>query len=95
MIGNNMIIALDFDMTYTKDPELWNEFIDNAQSRGHEVLCVTMRYEYEGDLVEQTIGKKCKVIYTGRIAKLNKLNELNIKIDIWIDDNPLWIYNNG
>ena len=29
-----MIVALDYDKTYTLDPEFWNQFIDLAQAHG-------------------------------------------------------------
>ena len=42
-----MIIALDYDDTYDRDPALWNHLIGLATSRGHSVVIVTMRYEHE------------------------------------------------
>jgi hypothetical protein len=87
-----MLIVIDYDLTYTQDPQLWDEFIDMALLRNHNIICVTMRYPEEGSDVINTVGKKCKVIFTGRKAKMNFLHELNIKPDIWIDDNPIWIY---
>lgn len=86
-----MIIALDFDLTYTRDPELWNDFIKQSQSRGHEVFCVTMRYPEEKFDIEDSIGKLCKIIYTKRFSKLQFVNDIGIYPDIWIDDNPYYI----
>ena len=90
-----MLIAIDYDLTYTRDPELWDEFIDMALLRNHNVICVTMRFQEEGKDVINTIGKKCEIIFTRRKAKIIFLQELNIKPDIWIDDNPMWIYTNS
>lgn len=90
-----MIIALDYDQTYTKDPELWNFFIRKAFKRGHQIICVTMRYVYEGEDVINSVGKECNIIFTGRKAKLSYLHERQIKPDVWIDDNPMWLYVNG
>ncbi|MFW9871700.1 MAG: hypothetical protein ACFFG0_01270 [Candidatus Thorarchaeota archaeon] len=87
-----MLIALDYDFTYTEDPSLWDSFIDLATSKGHSIICVTMRYENEGIILKRTIGKKCEIVFTGRKAKLNFLKELNIEPDVWIDDTPKWIY---
>lgn len=39
-----MKIALDYDDTYTKDPELWDSFIAEAKERMHEVTFVTLRF---------------------------------------------------
>jgi len=40
-----MLIALDYDGTYTADPIFWDTFIASAQSHGHGVACITMRHE--------------------------------------------------
>lgn len=90
-----MLIALDFDATYTLDPDFWDMVINIAEKRGHSVICVTMRYEYEDHQIKETIGKKCEIIFTGRKSKLHFLTKKKIKPDIWIDDNPIWIYKDG
>lgn len=92
-----MLIALDYDMTYTLDPEFWNEFISNAKLKNHEVICITMRYNIgaESEDVMNSIGKICSVFFSGRKAKREYINTMNIFPDIWIDDSPHWILNNG
>ena len=90
-----MLIALDYDHTYTLDPELWDNFIDMCAKNKHTVICATMRYDYEGKDVINTIGKKCKVYFTSRNAKKPFLEEMGIFPDVWIDDNPMWLYKNG
>lgn len=92
-----MLIALDYDETYTLDPEFWNDFIRMIRERGHRVVCATMRYDtpFESKAVRDTIGKTCEVIFTGRKAKKEFLENINIHPDVWIDDNPLWLYQNG
>ena len=90
-----MLIAIDFDDTYTRDPHLWDLFINQAKLRNHEVICVTMRFPEEGNEVINSIGKRCKIIFTERQAKEKFLKSLNIRPDIWIDDNPFWIYRDG
>ena len=49
-----MLIALDFDETYTRDPEFWDIVIANATQRGHAVICATMRKDvpHEADEVK-------------------------------------------
>lgn len=80
-----MIIALDYDGTYTADPELWDDFIAKARWRGHQVTCVTMRHKHEG-----APDVPCDVVFTSRKAKMNAF-----KADIWIDDNPNWLLNDS
>lgn len=77
-----MLIALDYDKTYTADPALWNDFVQLAQDRAHTVKIVTMRTPNE-----EIIDAPVEVIYTSRVAKASV-----IKADVWIDDSPYWIY---
>lgn len=86
-----MKISLDYDNTYTLDPKLWDAFIDAAKRQGHDVVCVTMRH----DDVDERIEMPCEIIYTGRKAKAAYLDERSVKIDIWIDDSPHWIFQDG
>lgn len=41
----HLILGLDYDHTFTADPDLWRQFISDAQRRGHTVVCVTARRE--------------------------------------------------
>jgi len=40
-----MIIFLDYDRTYTLDPDMWDIFIVLAKANKHQVYCLTMRYK--------------------------------------------------
>ena len=87
-----MLIALDYDDTFTRHPSLWVEFIRTARSSGHEVMCVTMRHESEGEQVNrQLFGKVNRIIFTGRKAKKRTMEFLGLKVDVWIDDCPHFI----
>lgn len=89
-----MNISIDFDNTYTQDRELWNEFIRLAQSRKHNVYCVTARHANKSDhLTEvlESIGKLVGVhncVFTGNLPKRPFCEANNIHIDVWIDDMP-------
>lgn len=77
-----MLIALDYDKTYTEDRTLWDDFIKAAKKRGHVVKIVTMR-SVDEPVTDVPVG----VIYTNRKAKASF-----VAADIWIDDSPAWIY---
>jgi hypothetical protein len=77
-----MLVALDYDKTYTADPVLWDEFIQSAHTRGHVVKIVTMRRPDE--VIENV---PVEVVYTSRKAK-----SAMVQADIWIDDSPHWVY---
>lgn len=79
-----MLISLDYDNTYTRDPQLWDQFIDLATQAGHTVICVTMR---------QNGGKLCfnrviELVCTAGKAKVEYCKSRDILVDIWIDDQP-------
>lgn len=85
-----MIIALDYDNTYTTDKEFWNDFIVNGKSRFHKIICLTMRHPHE-----KIEDMPCEIYYTSRKAKLIWAKDNNIKVDIWIDDRPAWLFDNA
>lgn len=93
-----MNISLDYDNTYTRDKKFWNDFITISKMNGHTVYCITMRYVEEGFEViqdlEQQLGKD-NIIFTERNAKQKFCFDHNISIDVWIDDMPFFILNNG
>lgn len=84
-----MRIALDFDDTYTRDPEFWNDFIESALARGHDIRIVTFRKSTMRDpLLDKMI---IPVIYTEYQQKRQFTNKINWIVDVWIDDSPEFI----
>ena len=81
-------IGLDYDETFTTDPDLWRNFIRSAQSRGHEVKFVTYRSPRHPNDDICSDAKECgiDVIFTAGRQKCNFY-----PADIWIDDSPVTI----
>ena len=87
-----MIVALDYDDTYTRDPSMWNDFIDLLQRNNHTVYCVTMRYPQEAQAVREALANRVDGIFcTGRKAKRPFMYARGIQVSVWIDDEPGWI----
>lgn len=86
-----MYIALDYDDTYTKDPELWLEFIRMCQARGHYVRVATMRCEWEKEDMDPRLIAEVLVDFCCGKAKKVTLAKRGLHPDIWIDDRPDWI----
>jgi ABC-type uncharacterized transport system substrate-binding protein len=87
-----MVISLDYDDTYTRDPRLWDAFITAAKASGHTVYCVTMRYRKEGaDVVRTLTGKVDNIFFTERRNKHDFMFEQGISVNVWIDDMPWFI----
>lgn len=88
-----MIIAIDYDNTYTGDPETFNKVIKLFQEAGHIVICVTARSN-DGvmDLpVRNSIGKLVPVIFAGPNWKREAALKHGYKVSVWIDDMPSMI----
>lgn len=83
-----MLIALDYDGTYTEDPPLLDAFINAARDRGHEVHLVTMRAECEPIIMTAEVDR---VHYTDRKAKYAYMRDQGLAVQIWIDDRPDFI----
>lgn len=87
-----MVISLDYDDTYTRDPQMWNDLIGIMQRAGHTVYCVTMRAPAEGRAVKESLESRVDgIFFTARQAKRDFMNTRGIQIDVWVDDNPAFI----
>lgn len=82
-----MKIAIDYDGTYTRDPQFWDAVILLAQERGHAVICDTKREPHLG-----APGLSIPVIFSSRKAKNAAVASAGHKVDVWIDDEPICIY---
>lgn len=96
-----MNIALDYDNTYTVDPEFWYEFITNAKERGYNIFIVTYRDERHDmtDGLQFLIEDDVDVYFTRGVAKKWWMNQFapehHRDVCVWIDDKPEAILNNS
>jgi hypothetical protein len=86
-----MIIALDWDQTFTLDKEFWLEFVQNCILKGHDVRIVTMRSPEMEDNELKEIRKLIPVIYTSTEQKREYCVSIGWFPQIWIDDSPEFI----
>lgn len=86
-----MLIALDYDGTFTADPDFWLAFVHKALSEGHEVFCCTMRYPHECASIDIRLSTLVQIIATSRKAKMEFMREVGVVPQIWIDDQPHFI----
>lgn len=91
-----MNISLDYDNTYTRDPETWIKVINTFQAAGHNVYVVTMRSKEEGKPVTEALaGRADGVFFTNRKAKAKFMYDRGISIDVWLDDMPFFVNNDA
>ena len=86
---STLTIGLDYDHTFTADPELWRQFIGDAQRRGHLVVCVTRRREPPDFSREPRLPGSVPIVYAGPDGfKRDAAARAGLHINIWIDDMP-------
>lgn len=84
-----MIIAIDYDDTYTADPVMWDAVIHEMFIHGHIVYCVTCRRDTPENRERcSIIPDDVPIFFTGLKPKRTFMEKLGIKIDVWIDDMP-------
>lgn len=87
-----MIIAIDYDGTWSADPELFADIARMATARGHEVWCVTARCSTMMGPVLKSAGAvlgEDRCLSAGRLAKsVAFLRARGREADVWIDDAP-------
>lgn len=80
-----MKIGLDFDDTYTEDPEGWQKFVALMQGRGHTVTIVTFRPDDQDNADVHAAAElmEVPVVFTNGKQKMHCFDA-----DVWIDDSP-------
>lgn len=81
-----MLIALDYDLTYTLDPDLWDAFIKYAKARGHRFVCVTGRDCAPDFNRERAIDMP--IVCAPGEPKFGAAMRAGYAVDVWIDDAP-------
>lgn len=81
-----MLIALDYDRTFTTDPDGWRAVVALMRARGHEFICVTGRKTPPSALHEPAIPMR--IICAGDDFKSRAALRTGLHVDVWIDDMP-------
>jgi hypothetical protein len=83
-----MLIALDYDNTFTADTKCWREVVDVLQKHGHEVIIATSRFKLYGNYQEISESTGLNVVFCDHNAKAKTAKQYGVVPDIWIDDDP-------
>ena len=83
-----LVIAIDYDDTYTADPMLWARFIGDAVRAGHTVVCVTARREPPDFTREPPLPYNLPIVCAGQQYKKHAAAKAGYNVNIWIDDIP-------
>lgn len=93
-----MNLSIDFDDTYTRDPDTWDKVIEIFRSAGHKVYCVTWRsdtFENKAEVGSMLNHKVDAIFFTGQQAKKEYMYAQGIVINVWIDDMPFAVEEHG
>lgn len=83
-----LVFGLDYDGTFTADPDLWRQFISSATARGHAVVCVTARRTPPDFSREPRLPDCVPVVCAGQTYKQHAAAKAGYPVNIWIDDMP-------
>lgn len=83
-----MLISIDYDGTFTADPDLWRRFIADAERQGHRVICVTGRKAAPDYSREPRLPESVPVVLAGDDWKRHAAAKAGYAVTVWIDDMP-------
>ena len=92
-----MTLSIDFDRTFSAEPQLWGEFARKAVADGNTVVMVSRRPDTEEDrkTVTETLGDYAdafsQVLLVGDRLKDEAAREAGVNVDVWVDDSPQFI----
>lgn len=89
-----MHFNLDYDSTFTGDPILWWNWAYTAHKRDHKIYCISQRTDNEKNRLELRLALPpiVELHLTSHTAKKQYAADHSIKIDVWIEDNPIAIF---
>jgi len=93
-----MVIGIDYDDTWTKDPKFWRAFCHSVLNHTkHQIVMVTQRCECWPEQVKQVhedVGENfIPIVFAGDPvlpqSKIEAARHAGWMVDVWIDDNPI------
>lgn len=78
-----MKVAIDFDNTFTANPNAWKKVIEILEASGATVICISSRFPNV-----PIWGIPVPIYYSCGQLKWEFAHERGIEVDIWIDDIP-------
>ena len=90
---NKMIIALDYDETFTIEPDMWMDFLRMAQAWDFQVIIATGRKGWTPDIERQrhNLEKFDDIVFCGDEYKSSACKGAGYEVNVWIDDMPQMI----
>ena len=88
-----MILAFDFDGTWTRDPDGMRAVVALLRSRGHVCILLTGRSDEHpwGSEVRAAIGDLMPIVFAAGTWKRDAARAAGYGVDVFIDDLPEYI----
>jgi hypothetical protein len=86
-----MVIAIDYDDTFTRDRVTWDLVIHDLNSAGHTIICVSSRKETQDNrrkLRDDLPNRVSAIVLAFDKPKRLAAKEAGFAVDVWIDDRP-------
>ncbi len=88
-----MTISIDFDRTFSADPQMWGEFAKKAVADGNTVVMISRRPESDREEVISSLGDYAEsfsqvLLVGGETLKADAADAAGIHVDVWVDDSP-------
>jgi hypothetical protein len=88
-----MTISIDFDRTFSADPQMWGEFAKKAVADGNTVVMISRRPESDREEVISSLGDYAESFSQGlRVGgeplTADAADAAGINVDVWVDDSP-------
>lgn len=81
-------IAIDYDGTWTADPEAFAAIANLLRRRGHRVIIVTARVSGHGEVQRECSPHVDRILTSGAAYKRDHAEAHGERVSIWIDDMP-------
>lgn len=86
-IRDHLLISIDYDHTYTADPDFWDAVIEMAKLHGHDFICITNR-PWVPNTTQTERVPDIPIIAAADQLKQDAAALAGYKVNIWIDDTP-------
>lgn len=81
--------SIDFDGTFTVDPELFRALVVLLQRRGHRVILTSQRCRQFLPEIEEALGNvRLPIVFASGLSKEAAAREFGYDVDVWMDDSP-------
>jgi hypothetical protein len=83
-----MVIAIDYDRTWTADPAGWVQWYYSFTARGHQVIMATGRNGWSDDMDRSSLPASMPIVFCKGQLKRIACEQAGYNVDVWIDDMP-------